>query len=202
MPMYGTSILRLFLSSSSYQTVMRAPDTSARDLPLKSKSPRLRLPVPVGGGPSSRTEGRTDSTGRRRLLGATSSSRSMSRLGAYLATSPLIVSKSSSTSPCRSGMAGVLPVFASRLLAPLAGGGTSPRSWRILRVTALCSDLSTFEWRFCRSMHSSIRRFCTMPLSRAKTSSAARRSDSNCASTMLRRYLRIWSALACNPVFC
>ena len=48
----------------------------------------------------------------------------MSRLGAYLATSPLIVSKSSSTSPCRSGMAGVLPVFASRLLAPLEGGGT------------------------------------------------------------------------------
>ena len=41
-----------------------------------------------------------------------------------------------------------------------------------------------------------------MPFSRAKTSSAARRSDSNCASTMLRRYLRSWSALPCKPVFC
>eukprot|EP00962_Isochrysis_galbana_P000074 scaffold23_cov113-Isochrysis_galbana.AAC.4 len=75
---------------------MRAPDTSGRALPLKSKSARLRL---LGGPGSGTPRERTASTGRRRLLGATSISRSISRCGARLCTAAAMVSKSSSTSP-------------------------------------------------------------------------------------------------------
>jgi len=151
---------------------MRAPDTSARDLPLKSKSPRrCRLPP----APSTGRLGKTASTGRWRSRARTSiSMKLVSSVGLICSASTAIASKSSSTSPCRKGTACAPPLPMSRLLMGLTLAFGSLRVCRYRRVIARIEFMSsTFDDdRRCRSTTSWYSRSCRVLRSRLNSSSA------------------------------